>query len=137
MSDPVSTPDVVALRPFVPAKDFETSTRFYAELGFAVRRITNGLAAIELGPFSFLLQEYDVPGFAENYMMQLLVNDLNGWWRRIEALDLATKYGLTWKPRPPALQPWALTVAYVADPTGVLWHFAQKRPSVVSQNCLP
>ena len=126
MSDPVSSPDVVALRPFVPAKDFEASVQFYADLGFTVRRIADGLAAMELGPFGFLLQKYDVAGFAEHFMMQLLVNDLDAWWRRIEALDVATKYGLTWKPRPPAVQPWGLTVAYVADPMGVLWHFVQK-----------
>ena len=126
MSDLASPPDVVALRPFVPAKDFAASMRFYADLGFTVRPISDSLAAVELGPFGFLLQQYDVPGFAENYMMHLLVKDLDAWWRRIERLDLATRYGLIWKPRPPAVQPWGLTVAYVADPTGVLWHFAQK-----------
>jgi uncharacterized glyoxalase superfamily protein PhnB len=80
---------------------------------------------MQLGPFAFLLQEYDVPGFAGNFMMQLLVNDLDAWWRRIESLDLAARYGVR-PPRPPAVQPWGLTVSYVVDPTGVLWHIVQK-----------
>lgn len=126
MSDSAFQSDVVSLRPFVPAKDFEASVRFYADPGFTIRPIDAGLAIAELGPFGFFIQKYDVPNFAENYMMQLMVNDLDAWWRRIEALDLQTKYGITWKPRPPALQPWGLTVAYVADPTGVLWHLVQK-----------
>jgi catechol 2,3-dioxygenase-like lactoylglutathione lyase family enzyme len=125
VSDQGAVPDVVALRPFVPAKDFETSLRFYADLGFTARRITQSLAALELGPFSFLLQEYDVPGFAGNFMMQLLVNDLAGWWGRIEGLDLGGRYGVR-APRAPAIQPWGLTVAYVVDPSGVLWHVVQK-----------
>ena len=125
MSDPTSLPDVVAMRPFVPAKDFETSLRFYTDLGFTAYRISGSLASIELGQFGFLLQEYDVPGFAGNFMMQLMVNDLDSWWYRIESLDLAGKYGVR-APSAPALQPWGLTLTYVFDPTGVLWHIVQK-----------
>ncbi len=120
-----STRDVVAVRPFVPAKDFETSLRFYVDLGFTASRITASLAEMQLGPFAFLLQEFYAEGFAGNFMMQLLVNDLAGWWERIKSLDLAGRYGVR-APRAPALQPWGLTVAYVVDPTGVLWHIVQK-----------
>jgi catechol 2,3-dioxygenase-like lactoylglutathione lyase family enzyme len=125
MSDPVPTPDVFALRPFVPAKDFELSLRFYTDLGFTPERYGNDVAAMKLGPFSFLLQNYYAQQWAENFMMQVIVYDLDAWWKRIEALDLATAYGVQ-APRPPAVQPWGLTVAYVFDPCGVLWHFAQK-----------
>jgi catechol 2,3-dioxygenase-like lactoylglutathione lyase family enzyme len=125
MSDHGSAPDVVALRPFVPAKHFETSLCFYVDLGFRASRITGSLASMELGSFSFLLQEFEAAGFADNFMMQLLVNDLDAWWRRIESLDLAGKYGVQ-VPRAPALQPWGLTAAYVFDPSGVLWHIVQK-----------
>jgi Glyoxalase/Bleomycin resistance protein/Dioxygenase superfamily len=124
-NDHSAAPDVVAMRPFVPAKDFEASVRFYANLGFTIFRISSGLASIELGQFGFLLQEYDVPGFAGNFMMQLMVNDLDGWWKHIESLDLAAKYGVR-PPSAPALQPWGLTLSYVVDPSGVLWHFVQK-----------
>jgi hypothetical protein len=130
MSEPssasdLSAPDVVALRPFVPATNFETSVSFYGDLGFTIRRIADGLASIELGPFAFLLQHFYAENFAGNFMMQLLVNDLQSWWKRIESLDLAGKYGVR-APRAPAVQPWGLTVAHVVDPSGVLWHFVQK-----------
>ena len=118
-------PDVVAMRPFVPAKDFEKSFRFYGELGFTTRRITSSLAAVSLGPFGFLLQEYDADDFAGHFMMHLTVNDLDAWWRHIESLNLAANYGVR-PPTAPKLQPWGLTISYVVDPSGVLWHFAQK-----------
>jgi|ERR1700722_17329839 len=119
-----SAPDVVALRPFVPAKDFEASLRFYVDLGFTATRISDSLASMQLGPFGFLLQKFDAQGFAGNFMMHLLVNDVAGWWKHIASLDLAGNYGVR-APRAPALQPWGLTVAYVIDPSGVLWHIAQ------------
>jgi len=119
------TPDVIALRPFVPAKDFDASVRFYTDLGFEIRPLGDNLASVELGPFAFLLQNFDAPGFSGNFMMHLLVGDLESWWARIAALDLAARYGVR-PPQPPKLQPWGLTVAYVVDPSGVLWHFAQR-----------
>jgi len=125
MSHPASTVDVVAVRPFVPATSLETSVRFYGDLGFAASRLGTSLVAMQLGTFGFLLQEFEATGFASNFMMQLLVNDLEGWWKRIESLDLAGTYGVQ-APRAPAVQPWGLTVAYVTDPSGVLWHVVQK-----------
>ena len=125
MSDSSSNIDVVAVRPFVPATNLETSIRFYGELGFVASPLGASLASMQLGQFGFLLQEFEASGFANNFMMQLLVTDLEGWWKRIESLDLAVKYGLQ-PPRAPAVQPWGLTVAYLYDPSGVLWHIVQK-----------
>lgn len=117
--------DVVALRPFVPTADLDTSLQFFGDLGFTPTKINDGLGRVELGPFSFLLQKYEAKDFASHYMMQVMVNDLDAWWKRIDALDLAKSYGVK-APTAPAVQPWGLTVAYVVDPGGVLWHFVQK-----------
>jgi uncharacterized glyoxalase superfamily protein PhnB len=117
-------PDVLALRPFVPATDYATSFRFYVDLGFTAYPLGDHLASMHLGPFAFLLQDFHAEGFAANFMMQILVKDLDAWWSRIVALDLAAKYGVR-PPTPPAMQPWGLRVAYVVDPSGVLWHIAQ------------
>lgn len=111
------TPDVVALRPFVPAKDFQKSLRFYTDLGFTANPINDALAMMDLGPFGFLLQEYDTKGFAEHFMLSLLVNDLATWWKHIESLDLNANYGVS-APTAPARQPWGLTVTYVVDQNG-------------------
>jgi hypothetical protein len=49
---------VEAMRPFVPAKDFSVSKRFYEELGFRSESLGDGLAAMHLGSYSLLLQDY-------------------------------------------------------------------------------
>jgi uncharacterized glyoxalase superfamily protein PhnB len=114
------TPAVETLRPFVPAKDLAVSLRFYRALGFEVRReFTDGSGAIiALGASSLILQRRDD---AENVMMQLVVPDLDAWWQHIEAARLHETFDVP-PPRPPAMQPWGLMVAYVVDPSGVLWH---------------
>jgi uncharacterized glyoxalase superfamily protein PhnB len=60
-------------------------------------------------------------------MMQLMVDDLDVWWTHIESLNLTQRFGVT-PPKPPKIQPWGLRVAYVYDPTGVLWHICEVRP---------
>ena len=78
-----------------------------------------------MGNFAFLLQDYFVQVWADNFVMHMLVNNLDQWWEAISALDLASRYGVH-APRPPKLEPWGLRVAYVFDPAGVLWHFAEE-----------
>jgi Glyoxalase/Bleomycin resistance protein/Dioxygenase superfamily len=119
-------PDVIALRPFVPAKDFETSLRFFADLGFRAYRLGDLLASMHIGPFAFLLQgrPNDDERFAANFMMHMFVEDIDAWWPRIADLDLSKRYGVK-APSAPALQPWGLVVAYVWDPSGVLWRIAK------------
>ena len=63
-------------------------------------------------------------------MMQLMVDDLDAWWEHIEGLELPGKFHVQ-RPRPPAMQPWGLRVAYVYDPSGVLWHIAERRDGAI------
>jgi uncharacterized glyoxalase superfamily protein PhnB len=114
-----------AARPFLPAKDFVKSRAFYEALGFT-KLLDSDVAIFSIGGTAFILQDYD-PGPTTSYMMQLMVDDLDAWWAHIEALDLPGKFGVA-APRPPAMQPWGLRLAYVVDPAGVLWHIAQRRP---------
>ena len=51
--------------------------------------------------------------------MHFLVKDVDAWWARVSALDLASRYDVG-PPAASALQPWGLVVAYVWDPAGVL-----------------
>jgi hypothetical protein len=57
-------------------------------------------------------------------VMHVLVNDVQAYWQHIDSLDLAGQFGIS-RPAPPRVEPWGLTVAYVTDPAGVLWHFAE------------
>jgi len=111
-------------RAFLPAKDFAVSKRFYETLGFA-KLLDGDVAIFAVGTGAFILQDYYRKEWAENCMMQLMVDDLDGWWAHIEALDLPGRFGVP-APRPPAVQPWGLTVAYVVGPSGELWHIVQK-----------
>lgn len=125
MTDKELIAGVATMRAFVPSLDFELSKRFYADLGFEVTPISDGLADIKLGTAgSFLLQNFYAKDWAENFMVYVSVSDLASWWAHIEALDLAAKYGVQ-APRPPAMQPHGIKTAFVYDPAGVLWHFAQ------------
>ena len=117
------------LRPFLPARDFELSKRFYEALGF--EKLLDGEVAIfELGSSGFILQRYYQKEWAENFMMQLMVDELDAWWSHISALDLPANFGVA-TPKAPAMQPWGLRIAYVVDPSGVLWHVAERREGVV------
>ena len=114
-------------RPFLPAKDFEQSKRFYELLGFE-KRLDGEVAIFGVGASSFILQRYFQKELAENFMMQLMVDELDVWWEHVSSLDLSAKFGVS-EPQPPKVQPWGLRVAYLVDPSGVLWHVAQRRPN--------
>lgn len=114
------------MRPFIPAKDFELSKRFYEAIGFE-KVLDSEVAIFDAGSGGFILQRYFQEDWASNFMMQLMVDDLDAWWAHIESLDLATHFGVP-APKPPAMQPWGLRVLYVVDPSGVLWHIAQRPP---------
>lgn len=115
-------------RPFLPAKEYDVSKRFYEALGF--QKVLDGQVAVfNAGSGGFILQNYYQKDWAENTVMQLMVDDLDGWWAHIVELSLAEEFGVQ-PPKAPAMQPWGLRTAYVYDPSGVLWHIAQRREGV-------
>ena len=117
-------PEIRAFRPFLPAKEFETSLRFYKTIGFNAFQLGDTLAELSLGTHAFLLQGYYVKEWAENTVMHVLVSEVDTWWRHLNSLDLSNRFGVA-PPAPPRVEPWGLTVVYVFDPSGVLWHFAE------------
>src|SRR3546814_15354308 len=68
-------------RPFLPAKDFELSKRFYEALGFE-KLLDADVAIFRMGRGEFLLQSYYQKEWAENFMMQLMVDDLAAGWNQ-------------------------------------------------------
>ncbi len=117
------------MRPFVPARDFDLSKSFYETIGFE-KVLDSEVAIFNAGSGGFILQRYYQKDWAENFMMQLLVDDLDAWFQHIESLDLPTKFGVK-APTPPKLQPWGLRITYLTDPTGVLWHISERRTGAV------
>ena len=112
-------------RASVPADDFALCQQFYEVLGFAARPLGPELAALTLGRHSFLLQKFHAPDLAKNFVMHLLVDDVDQWWRHIDSLDLAKRFKVR-APIAPKLQSWGLIVLFLFDPSGVLWQIASR-----------
>jgi catechol 2,3-dioxygenase-like lactoylglutathione lyase family enzyme len=118
------------MRSFIAAQDLDRSKRFYVALGFE-QVLDAEVAIFNVASGGLILTRntgHHAPN--SNLMMQVMVDDLDAWWAHIESLDLAKEFAVP-PPRPPALQPWGLRIAYVVDPSGVLWHFAQRRPGTI------
>ena len=118
---------VKAMRPMVPAQDFATSRRFYEELGFGPKVLTEGLVELHLGSYSFILQNHYVEQWAQNLVFHLEVSDVNRWWNHIVSLKLAERYGV--RRREPQPESWGM-VAGIIDPSGVLWRIAGPHPAM-------
>jgi uncharacterized glyoxalase superfamily protein PhnB len=114
---------VTEIKAFVPAKDFAISKQFYQDIGFTMASEGGGVAYFHYEHASFLLQDFCAEGFAENYMMHLLVEDVDAWWQKVEASGVVAKYGV--KIWPVTLQPWRMRDFCIADPSGVLWRIGQ------------
>ena len=82
-----------SIRLFLPVKDFELSKRFYEALGFE-KVLDSEVAILNAGSGGFILQRYFHEDWAKNFMMQLMVDDLDMWWAHIESLDLTKRFGV-------------------------------------------
>ena len=114
---------VTEIKAFVPAKDFELSKRFYRALGFTMASEGAGVAYFHLGHVSFLLQDYCAAGLAENFMMHLLVQDVDAWWAHVQKSSIPTEFGV--RCTQVEAQPWGMKDFCLLDPSGVLWRIGQ------------
>lgn len=111
------------IKAFVPAKDFELSKRFYQDLGFELASDTAGVAYFHHGSCSFLLQDFYEPVHCQNFMMHILVEDIQSWHQHIASSGIANKYRV--KVSDVTKQPWGMLDFVLYDPSGVLWRFGQ------------
>jgi catechol 2,3-dioxygenase-like lactoylglutathione lyase family enzyme len=113
----------IEAKAFVPARDFVLSKQFYQDLGFEVAWSSDDLAYVRKGRSSFLLQRFYNKEHADNFMMHLLVEDVDAWWRHVQAQGLIGKYGV--RAEAPADRSWGLRDFVILDPTGVLRRIGQ------------
>jgi 2-C-methyl-D-erythritol 4-phosphate cytidylyltransferase len=110
---------------FVPARDFERSRAFYRAIGFAEEWLGDDLACLVSGGASIFLQRFYLQAHADNFMMHMMVDDLDSWWQRfVLQPKLAQAFGV--RTEEPADRDWGLRDAVLFDPTGVLWRVAQR-----------
>lgn len=114
---------ITEIKAFVPAKNFELSKQFYKDIGFTMASEGGGVAYFHFERVSFLLQNFCAEGFADNFMMHMLVSDVDAWWDKINQSNIVAKYGV--KLWPIELQPWRMRDFCVSDPSGVLWRIGQ------------
>ena len=115
--------DTIEIKAFVPARDFELSKRFYTDLGFTIAWSSEDLAYLHAGTSSFLLQRFYQKEHAENFMMHMLVQDVEAWWQHVVSQQIAKRYGV--RAMPPEDRPWGIRDFVLDDPTGVLWRIGQ------------
>jgi len=113
------------LRPFIPARDFALSKRFYAALGWNTQDVGPGLALVTVADAQhFYIQDYYVKEVADNSMLHVTVESVEDW--HVHAVAVLRGGGFEGaRVTPPARQPYGATVVFVHDPTGVLIHLCQ------------
>ncbi|MEP7042416.1 MAG: VOC family protein [Dokdonella sp.] len=111
----------IEAKAFVPARDFALSKRFYEALGFELEWSSPDLAGFRHGSSAFLLQNFHVPTCTENFMMHLLVERVDDWWRHVASV--AATFGTAVEA--PQDRPWGMRDFPLVDPSGVLWRIGQ------------
>ena len=114
---------VTEIKAFVPSKNFDLSKQFYKDIGFTMASDGGGTAYFHFDHASFLLQDFCATGFAENFMMHILVEDVDAWWKRVHDSGVVKKYGV--KLSKIELQPWRMRDFCLTDPSSVLWRIGQ------------
>ncbi len=113
------------VRPFIPAKDFSVSKRFYAALGWETRDVGPSLALVRVSDGQyFYLQDFYVQAFAENSMLHITVDDAESWHKRVSAVVAQESFSLA-RVGAPTRQDYGAIVTFVHDPAGVLLHLCQ------------
>lgn len=110
-----------AIRPFIPSIDFEESKSFYKDLGFEITYDSSDLVILSVKGASFFLQRAYNKVWAENTMVQLVVDDLEAFYD--VAFQLIDKYQGT-KIKAIFKADYGRTF-HLIDPAGVLWHLME------------
>lgn len=114
---------ITEIKAFIPSKDFERSKQFYLDIGFTLASDGGGVAYFSCDGASFLLQDFCAENFAENFMMHMLVADVDAWWARVKASGVEEKYGVNISDI--EIQPWKMRDFCLFDPAGVVWRIGQ------------
>ena len=112
-----------SIRPFVGAKSFAESKRFYREFGFEERTISHNMSLFLVDGLGFYLQDAFVQDWVDNTMLFLEVEDVDRYWLELVALNLPAKFNSV-KLSPVRELDWGKE-CFVHDPSGILWHIGQ------------
>ncbi|MES2588330.1 MAG: glyoxalase [Bacteroidota bacterium] len=112
-----------SIRPFIGAKNYEISRKFYQDLGFRESVLSADMSYFETDGMGFYLQDAYVKDWIDNTMIFMEVEDVKQFWNDLVALELPSKYEnvrlvtireLSWGRE-----------CFLHDPSGILWHFGE------------
>ncbi|WP_415580450.1 glyoxalase [Flavobacterium longum] len=115
--------NVKSIRPFIGAADFETSQRFYRELGFKEIELANGFSVFKTGNFAFYLQDAYVKDWIDNTMVFMEIENVPAFYQQLKALNLPEKFPGV-RVLPVHEMEWGRE-CFLHDPSGILWHFGE------------
>ena len=114
---------VKSVRPFLGAKNFETSRRFYRDLGFKENVIAPGFSVFYAEGIAFYLQDAYIKDWIDNLQVFVEVDDVNTYHQQLDALDLSSKFEGV-RLTSVRHNDWG-SECFLHDPSGILWHFGQ------------
>lgn len=113
----------LSLEPFVPSgSNFEGSRQFFQELGFSINWDAGDYIGFQKDECRFILQKFDKPEFAQNFMLSVKVSNVEEFRNDVLAKNLPEKYGI--RIGQITQQPYGREVNII-DIAGVCWHFVQ------------
>ncbi len=113
----------LSIRPFIGAKDYQLSRRFYLDLGFEEVILSRDMSYFKTEQLGFYLQDAFVRDWVDNTMVFLEVENVNEFYNALAALDLPSKYDGV-RLVPIKHLDWG-SECFLHDPSGILWHFGE------------
>jgi hypothetical protein len=115
--------NLISIRPFIGAKNFEQSRNFYEDLGFTEVFLEPKMSLFQKNQIGFYLQDAFVQDWIDNTMVFIEVENLDQAYSDMFALNLKTKYP-TVKLVPIRVEHWGREF-FLHNPSGILWHFGE------------
>jgi catechol 2,3-dioxygenase-like lactoylglutathione lyase family enzyme len=115
--------NILSIRPFIGARNFEQSRDFYCDLGFTEIVLTPKLVLFQHSKVGFYLQDAFVQDWVDNTMLFLEVDNLDQVYTDLLALNLSAKFP-TARLLPIRIENWGRE-CFLHDPSGILWHYGE------------
>lgn len=113
----------LSIRPFIGAKDFELSRKFYQDLGFQEVILGKNFSYFKTENIGFYLQDAYVKDWIDNSMIFMEVDSVERYYQELLALNLPSKYEGV-RLIPIKTNDWGKE-CFLHDPSGILWHFGE------------
>ena len=115
--------DIISVRPFVGAKNFDVSRSFYRDIGFTETVLSPVLSLFRWEAIGFYLQDAFVKDWIDNTMVFFEVADAGSIYDHLAGMELNRTYDDV-KLLPLRTEHWGRE-CFLHDPSGVLLHFGE------------